>query len=157
MAYLVLALAQAAGLVMILLGWPGGWLQLGALALFDWYSAYQAIGTAPLAFLAVVVLLSEVARLVVAPGKRDALVKRRAAAVSLVGGTFGVAAGVLFPLVGPLFGALAGALIASAAAAIGAPPRQHGSAPLAGQLAAAGLRSAAGLAIAAVALLTFIR
>lgn len=157
LAYLLLALAQAAGLLIILLGWPGGWLQLGALALFDWYSAFEAVGMVPLALLAAVVLLTEVARFVFAPGTHDALVKRRATAVSLAGGTFGAAAGVLFPLVGPLFGALAGALVASAAAAISAPPGQPDSAPLAGQLVAAGLRSAAGLAIAAVALFTFIR
>ncbi len=157
MAYLLLGVAQAMGLLMILGGWPGSLVQLGALALFAWYTQFLLIGLEPLALLVAVVFIAELARFILAPGIRDPRVKRRAAALSLAAGAAGAGAGAMYPLVGPLFGALAGAFLGSAFAAIGSPPRVEGAAPLAGQLAAEGLRSAAGLSIAIFTLLTLIR
>lgn len=153
-AYLLLLVAQAAGLLMIVYGWPGGWLQLASLALFGWWTGLEMIGAIPLGLLAATLLLADLIKPVVAPASFDPLVRRRAAIAAMVGGAMGAAAGFIFPLIGMLFGALAGSLLGSASTAIGMRSQKNGYAPLSAQLAIVGIRTAAGISVAIFSLLT---
>ena len=152
-AYLLLGLAQVAGLLLTPFGAPGIWLQLGALGLFAWWSEFEPVGSIPLLVLVAIVLTAELAEAPLAGGRIERSLRRRAGGVGLAGAVAGAIAGVPFPLVGSLFGALLGALVGATIGGLSAPrPPRRGWATLGGQVLAMALRAAAGVGVALFAL-----
>lgn len=153
MAYVLLGLAQVAGLILTPLGAPGIWLQLGSLGLFAWWTEFAPVGPIPLVVLVAIVLAAELAEAPLAGGHIEPSVRRRGGAVGLAGGVAGAAAGVPFPLIGSLFGALLGALVGALIGTFSAPRgRKRGCVTVGGQTVALALRASAGVGIALFAL-----
>jgi len=160
LAYLLLAAAQVVGLAMIPAGYPGVWLQLGAIAAFGWWSDLSTeAGVVPLAILAMVALSADLTNLVVAGSRGDPVACRRLGIFALAGGVLGAVAAHWLPVVGSFFGALGGSLLgamiglARGRSTVDGRPRQ----PKAGPATAFGLamRVTAGVAAALYTLLEF--
>lgn len=154
LAYVLLGLGQAAGLLLLPV-WTGGlWLQLGSLALFAWATDFGLVGEIPLLILLAIAVLVEVVEPTLAGGRIDPRSRRAGGTASLVGAAAGSGAGIVLPLLGTLFGAFAGALAAAGlAAATRATPRR-GAVDTVGLAFAFAVRATAAVAIAAFALHT---
>jgi hypothetical protein len=157
LAYLLLGVAQAAGLALIPFGAPGLWVQLAALALFGWWTDFAVFGPVPLGILLVVALAAELIEAPLARGRMGAGARRRLGFGGLAGGAAGAGAGVFFPLLGSMFGALLGALAGSLLSSFRLRPPGIGRGAFGGQVVAMATRTAAGIVIAAFALLVSIR
>ncbi|MQA91529.1 MAG: DUF456 family protein [Gemmatimonas sp.] len=155
LAYLLLAIAQGAGLLITPFGWPGLWLQLASLALFGWWSGFEAIAGIPLVLLFAVVALAELIEAAATGGRIDAGRRRRTSVGAFAGAAVGAMLGIPFPLVGHLFGALIGAFVGSVAAAIGVRGRLSDFRDLGGEAIAMAVKTSASIAVAVFAILTF--
>jgi hypothetical protein len=156
-AYLLLGLAQAVGVVVTVLGWPGILIQIIALGVFAWFAGTTTFGVVPLAVLCGVGALGEIIYFLVG-GRIERHQRRRAGVLAVAGAVIGLAIGqFLVPLLGPMYGAVLGALIAVPFSAMGRKEEREGCATLARQAFAMGIRTAAGVVVAVFILLTLIR
>lgn len=160
MAYALLALAQVAGLLLIPFGLPGTWLQVLGLVAFAALTDFSVVGAVPIAIVAVLALLGEVIEF--ALGGRYARKyggSRRAAWGAILGGLVGAFVGVPIFLVGSVIGAFVGAFAGAALLELTRSPDARaalrvGWGAFVGRLVATAAKSAIGVAIAAIALLT---
>jgi uncharacterized protein len=111
--FVLLVIAQVAGLLLIPLGFPGIWLQVAALAAYGWYTDFATIGWWPILLVAAMAAFAEAIEFVM--GGRFAAKyggSRRAAWGAIIGGVVGgvIGGGVIF-LIGGLFGALIGSFL----------------------------------------------
>lgn len=115
MAYLLLALAQIAGIAMIPFGLPGLWIQLGALTIFAWATGFATVGAVPIAIVAFLAITAEITELLLA-GRfaRRYGGGRRAAFGAVIGAAAGALLGVPVPLLGSVLGAMCGAFFGAA-------------------------------------------
>jgi hypothetical protein len=157
MAYLLLGLAQIAGVIITALGWPGIFIQIIGLGAFAWFVGTATFGVVPLAVLCGIGLLGEIIYLLIG-GRIELLQRRRAGLLAIVGAIVGLLVGnFVFPLVGPMYGAVAGALLTVSFSGVGRKEEGVGCAKLARQALAMGIRTAAGVVVAVFILLTLIR
>lgn len=158
-AYLLLAIAQVAGILLIPFGLPGLWLQIGSLALFAWWTGFATVGLLPVGVVIVLGLVAE--WLEFALGGRYARRfggGKRAAWGAILGGVAGALIGVPLPIVGSIIGAFAGAFVGAALGELSTGRGAHGAlragwGALLGRLVATALKVGIGVAVAAVALL----
>lgn len=163
MAYALLALAQAAGLLLIPFGLPGTWLQVLGLAGFAALTDFAVVGAVPIAAVLALAAAGEVVEFVL--GGRYARKyggSTRAAWGAILGGLVGAFVGVPVFLVGSVIGAFAGAFAGAALLEMTRSPDARaalrvGWGAFLGRLVATAAKSAIGVAIAAVALLTALR
>lgn len=159
MAYALLALGQVLGLVMIPLGLPGTWLQVIAIGGFayatDWRLGWWIFGIALLLAAA-----AEVVEFIM--GGRFARKyggSKRAAWGAILGGLVGAVVGTPVPVIGSVIGAFVGAFLGAAALELTASSELRGAVRVGwgaflGRLAAAAMKSAVGVLIAAIALVS---
>lgn len=115
MAYLLLALAQVVGLVLIPFGLPGLWLQVGALALFAWATDFATVGAFPIGVVLFLALVAEIAEFLLAGRFAQRYGGgRRAALGAILGGIAGAVLGVPVPLLGSVIGAMIGSFVGAA-------------------------------------------
>ena len=156
-AYLLLGLAQAVGVIATALGWPGIFIQIIALGAFVWLVGATTFGVVPLAVLCGIGALGEIIYLLIG-GRIEPDHRRRAGLLAIAGALVGLAIGqLLVPLLGPMYGAMLGALVAVPFSAVGRRDEQEGCATLARQAFAMGIRTAASVVVAVFILLTLIR
>jgi hypothetical protein len=156
LAYLLLGLAQALGLLMIPFGAPGIWLQMASLGLYGWWTGFASFGVVPLLVLFLFALLAELLEPPLAGGRVRPEFRRFAGGAGLLGGAAGVAVGAAFPLVGSLLGAMLGAFVATTVVAPFVRPTRTGWGAMIGQTLAVSVRSGAAIAIAAYSLLSLV-
>jgi hypothetical protein len=156
-AYLLLGIGQAVGLVVTALGWPGLWVQLASLALFGWWSGFEVVAVIPLVLLVAMAVIAESFEAVLTGGRADRSRRRRSGITALAGGTAGAALGASFPLVGSLFGAVGGAFVGSLIGATASRARYPTFSALAGESIAMAVKTAAALVVAVFAILTLMR
>jgi uncharacterized protein YqgC (DUF456 family) len=141
--YLALAAAQLVGLVLIPVGLPGLWVQVGALALYGWLTGFQTVGAASMIAVLVLAGIGETAEFV-------------------LGGVAGAVVGLPLPILGSVVGAFVGSF---AGAALLELTRGRGTVPalkvgwgaFVGRIVATALKAAIGVSIAAVALIAALR
>lgn len=163
MAYALLVLAQVAGLLLIPFGLPGTWLQVLGLVGFAAMTDFAVVGAVPIVIVLVLAALGEVVEFVL--GGRYARKyggSRRAAWGAILGGLAGAIVGVPIFLVGSVIGAFVGAFAGAALLELTRSPDTRaalrvGWGAFVGRLVATAAKSAIGVAIAAVALLTALR
>lgn len=156
-AYLLLGVAQVAGVIVTALGWPGILIQIIALVAFGWVVGTATFGIVPLAVLCGIGVLGEIIYLLVA-GRMEAFQRRRAGLLAIAGAVGGMLVGnFALPLVGPMYGAVVGALLAVSLSAAGRREEGVGCGRLARQAFGTGIRTAAGVVVAVFILLTLIR
>ena len=161
MAYALLALGQIAGLLMVPLGLPGTWLQVIAIGAYayatDWRTGWWVFGIALLMAAA-----AEVVEFIM--GGRFARKyggSKRAAWGAILGGLVGAVIGTPVPVIGSVIGAFVGAFLGAAALELTAKSELRGAVRVGwgaflGRLAAAAMKSAVGVLIAAIALVSAI-
>ena len=163
MAYSLLLLALVAGLLLIPFGLPGTWVQVGAVAA---YAAGTDFGTVGWQTIAIVVALAAIGEaLEFSLGGRYARKyggSRRAAWGAILGGLVGAFVGVPIFLVGSVIGAFVGAFVGAALMEWTRSPDTRaalrvGWGAFVGRMVATAAKSAIGVAIAAVALLSALR
>jgi uncharacterized protein len=163
LAYLLLALAMIAGLLLIPLGLPGTWLQAAALAGFAWWTDFATVGLIPVVVVVLLALLAEIGDLLLA----GRYARRyggggRAALGAIVGGLAGALVGVPVPLLGSVFGAFIGAFVGAAAlelfggGAAGSAARA-GWGALVGRIVSTAMKGGVGVVIALFSLATALR
>jgi hypothetical protein len=156
-AYLLLAAAQAVGLLLIPFSGLGLWLQLLALGIFAWRTGLQPVGVLPLAIIVGLGVAAELIRLATGAFHIPGPTRRRLGISGVAGGFVGAAAGVAVPLLGSMFGAIIGSGVATM---IGTgtmrPDAERRSAVAASALAMA-LTTATGVVIAVFTLLIALR
>jgi hypothetical protein len=157
LAYVLLAVAQTVGLLLILFGAPGLWLQLVALGLFGWWTGFIEFGPIPVLIMVTLALCAELVKLLAIRKQIDKGVRRRVALAGLAGGGAGAAMGSPLPLLGSMFGAFIGAFTGSIIGIIGARPAGENRAALGGLVIATTMRTAAGIVIAVFTLLVLLR
>jgi uncharacterized protein YqgC (DUF456 family) len=159
MAYALLVLAQAAGLLLIPFGLPGTWLQVLALVGYGFATDFRTVGVVPIAIAVVLAVTGEVVEFVL--GGRYARKyggSKRAAWGAILGGLVGALLGVPVPIIGSVIGAFVGAFAGAALLEL-THKSDHRAAlrvgwgAFVGRLVATAAKSAIGVAIAAVALL----
>jgi uncharacterized protein YqgC (DUF456 family) len=163
LAYALLALAQVAGLLLIPFGLPGTWVQVGAVAAFAWLTGFATVGWPAIALVLLFAAAGEV--LEFSLGGRYARKyggSRRAAWGAILGGIAGAVVGVPVFLVGGVIGAFVGAFAGAAIMEWTHSPDHRaalrvGWGAFVGRLVATAAKSAIGVAIAAVALLSALR
>lgn len=156
--YLLLAAAQVVGILLIPLGLPGLWIQVGALALYGWQSNFATMGVIPIILTVGLGLVAEA--LEFALGGRYARRYgggRRAAWGAILGGIAGAIMGVPVPIIGSVIGAFVGSFVGAALLELttgrGANPAlRAGWGALLGRVAATAVKVGIGIAIAVVAL-----
>jgi uncharacterized protein len=108
-AYLLLVLVQLLGLVLIVFGLPGLWIEVAAFVGYAWLTDFRTVGALAIAVVVGLALLAELAELVL--GGRFARRfggGRRAAWGAIIGGMAGAVIGLPVPLVGSVVGAMVG-------------------------------------------------
>lgn len=159
MAYALLALAQLAGLLMVPLGLPGTWLQVAAIGAY----AYVMPGRAGWWAFGIALVLAAAAEVIefVMGGRfaRKYGGSRRAAWGAILGGLAGAFMGIPIPIIGSVIGAFIGAFVGAAVLEMtaGAEARSAlrvGWGAFLGRLAAAAMKSAVGVLIAVIALVS---
>jgi uncharacterized protein YqgC (DUF456 family) len=162
-AYLLLVLAQLAGLALIPFGLPGLWVQVGALAVFAWATGFATVGTYPVVLVVLLALLAETAEFLLA-GRyaRRYGGGRRAAAGALVGGVAGALLGIPIPLVGSVVGAMLGSFVGAALLELttgrGAHPAlRAGWGAFLGRVVAMAMKGGLGVVVAVFSLFTALR
>lgn len=163
MAYLLLAVAQVAGLILIPFGLPGLWIQVGALAVFAWGTGFATVSAFGIGVVLFLATLAEVAEFLLA-GRyaRKYGGGRRAAWGAVLGGIVGALLGLPIPLLGSVFGAILGAFVGALALELttgrGATPAlRAGWGALLGRLVATAMKGGVGVVIAVFTLLTALR
>jgi uncharacterized protein YqgC (DUF456 family) len=155
----LLALAQVVGLVLIPFGLPGIWLQVLAACVYGWFVP-DSIGWVAIAAVVALAVVAEVVEF--ALGGRYARKYgggNRAAWGAILGGIVGAVVGVPIFLVGSVIGAFIGAFLG---AALGeytvqgslSPALRAGWGAFLGRLAATAAKSAIGVVVAAIALIS---
>ena len=160
MAYALLVLAQVAGLLLIPFGLPGTWVQVGAVAAFGALTGFATVGWITITLVLLMALAGELLELSL--GGRYARKyggSRRAAWGAILGGLVGAFVGVPVFLVGSVIGAFLGAFVGAAVMEWTRSPDHRaalrvGWGAFVGRLVATAAKSAIGVAIAAVALLS---
>jgi uncharacterized protein YqgC (DUF456 family) len=160
MAYALLVLFQAAGLLLIPFGLPGTWLQVLGLVGYGFATDFRTVGALPVVIVVVLAVLGEVVEFVL--GGRYARKyggSKRAAWGAIVGGLVGAFVGVPVFLIGSVIGAFAGAFAGAALLEMTSKSDHRaalrvGWGAFVGRLVATAAKSAIGVAIAAVALLS---
>jgi len=161
MAYALLVLAQVAGLLLVPLGLPGTWLQVAAIGAYA-YATHWRLGWWIFAIALALAAVAEVVEFVM--GGRFARRyggSRRAAWGAILGGLVGAFLGVPVPVIGSVIGAFLGAFIGAAALEMTAGSEARsalrvGWGAFLGRLAAAAMKSAVGVLIAAIVLVSAI-
>lgn len=163
MAYLLLGLAQAAGLFLILLGLPGLWVQVGALAVYGWATEFATVGVFPIVLVTSLAVVAELAEFVLA-GRyaRRYGGGRRASLGAVLGGVVGAVIGLPLPLLGSVFGAMIGSFVGAAVLELttgrGADPAvRAGWGALLGRVVATAMKGGVGVVIAVFTLVTTLR
>ena len=159
-AYLLLAAAQAAGLLMVPFGLPGTWVQVAAAGVFAWSTGFTTIGWPTLVLVVALAAAGEVIEFVL--GGRYARKyggSRRAAWGAIIGGLVGALLGTPVPIVGNVVGAFVGAFFGAAALEMTHSPELRaavrvGWGAFVGRLVATAVKSAIAVAIGAVALVS---
>jgi uncharacterized protein YqgC (DUF456 family) len=157
MAYLLLLLAQLAGLVMVPLGLPGTWLQVAAIGVYS-YATHWRMGWWIFALALVLAAFAEVVEFVM--GGRFAQKyggSKRAAWGAILGGLVGAFVGIPIPIIGSVIGAFVGAFLGAAAMEWTHRSEMRGALRVGwgaflGRLAAVAMKSTVGAVIAALAL-----
>ncbi len=160
MAYLLLALAQGIGLLLIPFGLPGLWVQVGALVLYAWFTGFVAVGATSILIVFALALAAEIGEFVL--GARYARRYgggRRAEWGAILGGIAGAFLGLPIPLVGSVVGAFVGAF---AGATLLELTTRRGTAPalwagwgaFLGRVVATAMKGAVSVVIAVVALVS---
>jgi uncharacterized protein YqgC (DUF456 family) len=159
-AYVLLALAQLAGIALVPLGLPGMWVQLAALGAYGWYTGFQTVGAWTIGIVAALALAGEVLEWTI--GARYARRYgggRRAEWGAVLGGIVGAMAGVPLPIVGSVVGAFLGAFAGAALLEVMGnndwrSSMRVGWGALLGRVAAAATKCALAVTSAAVALVS---
>lgn len=162
-AYLLLVSVQLIGLLLIAVGWPGIWLQVGSLALFAWATGFEVVGQVTVGLVVFLALLGEMAEWTL--GGRYARRYgggRRAAFGAILGGMVGAIVGMPVPLLGSVFGAMvgsfAGAVLFELSTGRGASPAlQVGWGALLGWMIAVAMKASLGVVILVLAMVTAFR
>ena len=160
MAYALLVLSQAAGLLLIPFGLPGTWLQVLGLVGYGFATDFRTVGALPVVIVVVLAVLGEVVEFVL--GGRYARKyggSKRAAWGAILGGLVGAFVGVPVFLIGSVIGAFVGAFAGAALLEMTSKSDHRaalrvGWGAFVGRLVATAAKSAIGVAIAAVALLS---
>jgi uncharacterized protein YqgC (DUF456 family) len=160
MAYALLALSQLAGLILVPFGLPGTWVQVLGVVGYGFATDFQTVGWATITFVLVLAAIGEVVEF--ALGGRYARKyggSRRAAWGAILGGIVGAFVGVPIFLVGSVIGAFVGAFAGAALMELTRSPEiraalRVGWGAFVGRMVATAAKSAIGVAIAAVALLS---
>ena len=148
-AYLLLGIAQLAGLASIVFGIPGAWLQLAALALFGWWTDFAQVGVIPLVILLVLVSVAEILILQTGRSEPDRGAQRTIGIAGLLGGIGGAAFGLGFPLVGSIFGAFFGSCLGATLGGWRLQSRRGSATRMLPRVASTAIRTTAGIAVAA--------
>lgn len=163
LAYLLLGLAQLAGLALIPFGLPGLWLQAGALAAFAYWTDFAAVSVYTVGLVLFLALVAEIAELLLA-GRyaRRYGGGRRAGWGALLGGLVGAFAGIPIPLLGSVIGALIGSFVGATLLELTArrgtaPAVRAGWGALIGRIVAMAMKAGLGVVIAVVALFAALR
>lgn len=160
MAYALLVVAQVLGLLLIPFGLPGTWVQVLGLVGFAALTDFTVVGAVPIVAVLVLAVVGEVVEFVL--GGRYARKyggSRRSAWGAILGGLVGAFVGVPIFLVGSVVGAFVGAFAGAALLELTRAPDARaalrvGWGAFVGRMVATAAKSAIGVAIAAVALLT---
>ena len=160
MAFALLALAQVAGLLLVPLGLPGTWLQVVAIGAFAWATRAGATGWTAFGAALLLAVAAEVIEFVL--GGRFARKyggSRRAGWGAILGGLIGAFVGIPIPIIGSVIGAFIGAFAGAAVLEMTKNPEMRGAmrvgwGAFVGRLAAAAMKSAVGVLIAAIALVS---
>jgi hypothetical protein len=155
-AYLLLGVAQIAGLVLIAFGLPGAWVQLVAVAAIGWWTGFTFIGVAPLLILVTLLASGELLALLVRRRRLGPIATRKIGFAALIGGVGGGILGVFFPLMGSMIGVLLGASTGALIGGVRARSDGVAMGDLWGPIAAVIARTTAGVAVAAFTLLLLI-
>jgi hypothetical protein len=142
---------------MVPLGGPGVWVQLGALAVFGWWTGYSELGVVSLVILFLLAASAELIAVSLRRGEIDAPSRRRIGIGGLAGGGLGALLGLKFPLFGSLLGALAGGFAGTLASSLGMRVQGLPRIDRAGQVLAMSVSTAAGIVIAMFTLFVLIR
>lgn len=162
-AYVLLAVAQIVGLLLIPFGLPGIWLQAAALGVFAWATGFATVGVWPIVAALLLALIAEIGEFLLTGhfaqryggGKRAAL-------GAVLGGIVGAVVGLPLPLVGSVVGAFLGSFVGAAVLEMTTrsgtqPALRAGWGAVLGRLASTALKGGVGASIAALALLTSLR
>lgn len=160
MAYALLALSQVAGLLLVPFGLPGTWVQVLGVVGYAFATDFQTVGWATITIILVLAALGEVVEFTL--GGRYARKyggSRRAAWGAILGGIVGAVIGVPVFLIGSVIGAFVGAFAGAALMELTRSPEiraalRVGWGAFVGRMVATAAKSAIGVAIAAVALLS---
>lgn len=158
MAYALLVLSQAAGLLLIPFGLPGTWLQVLGLVGFAALTDFAVVGAVPIVAVLVLAVVGEVVEFML--GGRYARKyggSTRAAWGAILGGLAGAFIGVPVFLIGSVIGAFLGAFAGAALMELTRSPDARaalrvGWGAFVGRLVATAAKSAIGVVIAAIAL-----
>jgi uncharacterized protein len=156
-AYVLLGLGVATGLLAIPFGLPGLWLELVSLVTYGRWSKFAEIGPAPLVILAFIALTAELIEVVLLAPKMDEKARRRIGFAGLAGAGAGAALGVPFPLVGSIFGAYAGSILGAMLGSIRAKRERSGCLSYGADLLGISTKVAAGVIIGVFTLLVLAR
>lgn len=160
MEYALLALALIAGLLLVPFGLPGTWVQVLGVAGYGALTDFRTVGWVTIALVLGLAVVGEVVEF--ALGGRYARRyggSRRAAWGAILGGVVGAFVGVPVFLVGSVIGAFVGAFAGAALMELTRSPDARaalrvGWGAFVGRLMAVAVKSAIGVAIAAIALLS---
>ena len=160
MGYVLLLLAQVVGLLLVPFGLPGTWVQVLAVAAYGFATDFQTVGMTTIVIVVALAAAGEVMEF--ALGGRYARKyggSRRAAWGAILGGLVGAFIGVPIFLIGSVIGAFVGAFAGAALLELTNKPDHRaalrvGWGAFVGRLVATAAKSAIGVAIAAVALLS---
>jgi uncharacterized protein len=157
-ALVLLLAAQVVGLLLIVRGLPGVWLQVASLAGFAWYVDFQVVSVVTLGLVALLALLAEIAEFLLGGGYGLRYAGGgRTALGAVAGGLAGALLGLPLPLLGSVFGTMLGAFLGALALEL-TPPRgpdpalPAGCGPLAGRIVATGMRAAVGVIVLVITL-----
>lgn len=148
-AYLLLGVGQLVGLTLIVLGIPGVWLQLVALALFGWWSEFTQVGAIPLVILLILVSVAEILILQNGRSERDRSAQRAIGGAGMAGGIGGAVLGLGFPLLGSIAGAFLGSWVGAGLGGWRLRSRAGFTTRLLPRVASTAIRTTAGIAVAA--------
>lgn len=157
LAYLLLGVAQAFGLLLVAIGAPGVWVQLASIAGFAWWTGFQPISPIPILILATLALTADVVAASTGASRLDSEDRTKMGVMGILAGGAGAIVGLRFPLVGSLFGGLIGTLVGTAAGLIRLPPASRAIAGTFSLWIATSMRTATGIAVAVFTTLTLLR
>jgi len=160
MAYALLVLSQIGGLLLVPFGLPGTWVQVLGVAGYGFATDFQTVGWGTITIVLVLAAVGEVVEFTL--GGRYAKKyggSRRAAWGAILGGIVGAFVGVPVFLIGSVIGAFVGAFAGAALMELTRSPEIRGAlrvgwGAFVGRMVATAAKSAIGVAIAAVALLS---